>query len=189
MRPIPPLDPSSGIDNVSGKISEEQLDHQRRFIGERLERLRARLDEYRARESAQAGRRVALEQVVEWAHSVGSGLDGLGGEERRELLDLLLEEATIDGENRVTLTLAIPADEDLVRLACPSALCPPLPTPPTQKFRASSPPLPPPTLGAPTRTCSSSRSATCTRVAWPARTAEVRLVRSGSEPARVTIRL
>ncbi|MCY4371336.1 MAG: hypothetical protein OXF41_18360, partial [bacterium] len=26
---------------VSGKISEQQLDHQRRFIGERLERLRA----------------------------------------------------------------------------------------------------------------------------------------------------
>ncbi|MYA20305.1 MAG: recombinase family protein, partial [Chloroflexi bacterium] len=48
---------------VSGKITEEQLDHQRRFIGERLEQLRARRDEYRARESAQAGRRVALEGV------------------------------------------------------------------------------------------------------------------------------
>ena len=107
---------------VTGKISEEQLDHQRRFIGERLERLRARLDEYRARESAQAGRRVALEQVVEWASSVGAGLDGLGGEERRELLDLLLEDATIDGENRVTLTLAIPADEELVPIAKPEPI-------------------------------------------------------------------
>ena len=109
---------------VSGKISEKQLDHQRRFIGERLERLRARLDEYRARESAQAERRVALEQVVEWARSVGAGLDGLAGEERRELLDLLLEDATIDGENRVTLTLAIPADGELVPIAEPEPTTP-----------------------------------------------------------------
>ena len=109
---------------VSGKISEEQLDHQQRFIGERLERLRARLDEYRARESSQAGRRVALEQVVEWARGVGAGLDGLGGEERRELLDLLLEDATIDGENRVTLTLAIPADDEFVPIAEPEPTTP-----------------------------------------------------------------
>ena len=39
---------------VTGKITEEQLDHQRRFIGERLERFRARLDEYRTRASATA---------------------------------------------------------------------------------------------------------------------------------------
>ncbi len=107
---------------VSGKISERQLDHQRRFIGERLERLRARLDEYRARASAQAGRRVALEQVEEWARSVGAGLDGLNDEERRELLDLLLEDATIDGENNVTLTLAIPADEEFVSIAKPEPI-------------------------------------------------------------------
>ncbi len=104
---------------VTGKITEEQLDHQRRFIGETLERLRARLDEYRVRASAGAGRRVALESVVEWARSVGDGLDGLAGEERRELLDLLLEDATIDGENRLTLTLAIPADGELVPIAKP----------------------------------------------------------------------
>ncbi len=102
---------------VSGKITEQQLDHQRRFIGERLERLRVRLDEYRARESAQAGRRAALEGVAEWARGVGAGLDGLAGEERRELLDLLLEDATIDGENRVTLTLGIPTDGELVSIA------------------------------------------------------------------------
>ena len=34
---------------VSGKITEEQLDHQRKFITERLENLRAKLDEHRAR--------------------------------------------------------------------------------------------------------------------------------------------
>ena len=109
---------------VTDKISEQQLDHQRRFIGERLERLRARLDEYRARESAQAGQRVALEQVEEWARSVGAGLDALSEEERRELLDLLLEDATIDGENRVTLTLAIPGDGEFVSIAKPEPTTP-----------------------------------------------------------------
>ena len=34
---------------VAGKITEGQLDHQRKFIAERLEKLRAKLDEYRAR--------------------------------------------------------------------------------------------------------------------------------------------
>ena len=97
---------------VSGKITERQLDHQRRSIGERLERLRARLDEYRAGESAEADQRVVLEQVEEWARRVGEGLDGLPDEERREVLNLLLDEATIDGQNRVALTLAIPADGD-----------------------------------------------------------------------------
>ena len=107
---------------VTDKISEQQLDHQRRFIGERLERLRARLDEYRARESAQTGQRVALEQVEEWALSVGAGLDALSEEERRELLDLLLEDATIDGENRVTLTLAIPGEGEFVSIAKPEPI-------------------------------------------------------------------
>ncbi len=107
---------------VSGKISEQQLDHQRRFIGERLERLRARLDELRAGASARADRRVAVEQVVEWARRAGGGLDGLPDSERREVLDLLLEEATIDGENNVTLTLAIPADEDFVSIAKPEPI-------------------------------------------------------------------
>ncbi len=56
---------------------------------------------------------------MEWARRAGGGLDGLSGEERREVLDLLLEEATIDGENNVTLTLAIPADEEFVSITKP----------------------------------------------------------------------
>jgi hypothetical protein len=95
-----------------GKVTEEQLDHQRRFIGERLERLRVRLEEFRARASAHADQRLALERVVEWTGRVGGSLDDLPDEERRELLNLLLEEATIDGENKVTLTLAIAPDEE-----------------------------------------------------------------------------
>ena len=47
-------------------------------------------------------------------------LNDLPDEERRELLDLLLEEATIDRDNNVSLTLAIPTD-DLVPIAQPAS--------------------------------------------------------------------
>lgn len=60
---------------------------------------------------------MTLESVVKWSAATPS--TGLGGEERRELLDLLLEVVTIDGGNRVTLTLAILADAELVPIAEP----------------------------------------------------------------------
>ncbi|MCY4582956.1 MAG: recombinase family protein [Chloroflexi bacterium] len=101
---------------VSGKITEKQLDHQRRFITERLETLRKALDDYRARESAQAEKRLLGEHIVEWARRAGDKLDGLSDEERKEVLQLLLDGATIDRDNKVKLTLAIPI-EDAVSIA------------------------------------------------------------------------
>ena len=103
---------------VSGKITEAQLDHQRRFITERLETLREKLNDSRARESAQVERRELAEQVVKWAERMGDGLDDLPQDKRREVLRLLLDEVTIDGENSVKLTLAIPTD-DFVSIAPP----------------------------------------------------------------------
>ena len=101
---------------VSGKIAEAQLDHQRKFITERLETLREKLNGHRARESAQAEKRALGEHVVEWARRAGDRLDGLPQEKLREVLRLLLDGATIDEHNRVNLTLAIPT-EDVVSIA------------------------------------------------------------------------
>ena len=103
---------------VSGKITEAQLDHQRKFITERLESARRKLDDYRARESAQAGQRELAERVLEWAERIGDGLDDLPQEQRREVLRLLLEEVTINRENNLNFTLAIPS-EDLESIAPP----------------------------------------------------------------------
>ena len=108
---------------VTGKITEEQLDHQRRFITERLERLRAELDDSRAAEPARAEQRLLLEGVAKWAQRAGDSLDDLPDEERREVLRLLLDGATIDGENNVTLTLAIPTQE-FVSIETPAPDCP-----------------------------------------------------------------
>ena len=101
---------------VSGKITEKQLDRQRKFITERLETLRLKLDNYRAREMAEAEKRALGEHIVEWAHRVSGRLDDLGDEERREVLRLLLDGATIDRSNNVDLTLAIPT-EDVMSIA------------------------------------------------------------------------
>ncbi len=103
---------------VSGKISEAQLDHQRKFITERLETARRRLDDCKARESAQAGQVALAERVLEWAGRMGDGLDELTQDQRRELLRILLEEVTIDRENNLTFSLSIPTG-DLASIAPP----------------------------------------------------------------------
>ncbi len=116
---------------VSGKITEEQLDRQRKFITERLETLREKLAGYQARETAEMEKRMLGEHVVEWAGRVGDGLDDLPQEKRREALRLLLDEVTIDGENNVNLTLAIPTEE-LVSIGTPVSGSPSRTRPPTR---------------------------------------------------------
>ena len=101
---------------VSGKITEKQLDHQRRFITERLETLRNLLDGHRAREMEHADKRALAEHIFEWARRAGDKLDSLSDKGRREVLELLLDGATIDRHNNVNLTLAIPT-EDVVSIA------------------------------------------------------------------------
>ena len=51
---------------VSGKITEDHLDLQRKFITERLESLRAKLDDDRAREASGAEKRALVEAVLAW---------------------------------------------------------------------------------------------------------------------------
>ena len=97
---------------VSGKITEAQLDHQRRFITERLESARARLDDYRAREASGAEKRDLMEAVLTWATEIGQGIDELSDEQRKEILQMVVEQVVIDRDNNVDITLAIPIDDD-----------------------------------------------------------------------------
>ena len=100
---------------VSGKITEDQLDHQRRFITERLEAVRAKLDELRARESMASEKRVIMENLVQWAGRFGEGLDDLPEEKRRDVLRLLVDQVSIDRANNGSITLGIPT-ENLVSI-------------------------------------------------------------------------
>ena len=98
---------------VSDKITEDQFDRQRKLIHERLEAARAKLDDYRAQESLTTKNRILMENIVEWTAKVGNGLDNLSSEDRREVLRLIVDQIVIDRDNRVSITLGIPA-EDLV---------------------------------------------------------------------------
>ena len=67
-----------------------------------------------------------MEYVIEWAQRVGDNLDDLPPQERREMLQLLLERVMIDRNNKVIMTLSIPTD-DLVAIASPEPRCPSTP--------------------------------------------------------------
>ena len=96
---------------VSGKITEDQLDHQRKFITERLEMVRAKLAGYRSQQTALAEKRSLMENFVAWAEKMGGRLDDLTDEGRRKVLQFLLDGATIDSGYNVQITLAVPVDD------------------------------------------------------------------------------
>ncbi len=108
---------------VSGKITEAQLDLQRKFITERLESARAKLDDYRAREATGVEKRRLVEEVLAWAREVGEGLDDLTPEERHDYLQMLVEQVVIDRDNNVHITLAIPVDDDSSEPGSPQPEC------------------------------------------------------------------
>ena len=97
---------------VSGKITEAQLDYQRKCITERLERVRARLDEYRARAASGAENLRLMEVVLAWAREVGQGLDELTYEQRKEFLQMVVEEVIVHRNDKVVIALAIPIESE-----------------------------------------------------------------------------
>ena len=64
----------------------------RKFITERLETLRAELDDYRAQQRTLAEKRILMENIVTWADKVGGRLDDVPFEQRRDILKLLLDQ-------------------------------------------------------------------------------------------------
>ena len=53
-----------------------------------------------------------METVLAWARNVGQGIDELTDEERKEILQIIVEKVVIDSENNVDITLIIPIDDD-----------------------------------------------------------------------------
>ena len=75
--------------------------------------LRTKLDDYQAREASGAEKRALMEAVLAWAGEVGEGLDELAPEQRREVLQLVVEQVMIDRDNNMDVTLAIPIDDSV----------------------------------------------------------------------------
>ena len=95
---------------VSGKITERELDHQRRFINERMETAHAKVEDYRTQASMKAEKKALAGNIVRWVEKIGEGIDNLPPDDFRELLRLVVDEIVIDRDNRVTITMGIPTD-------------------------------------------------------------------------------
>ena len=93
---------------VSGRIAEAQLDDQLKFITERLENARAKLDDYRAWAASGTEKLRLKEAVFAWARDVGQGLDELTPEQRKEFLQMVVEEVIVHSNDKVDVALAIP---------------------------------------------------------------------------------
>ena len=52
-----------------------------------------------------------METILTWAREVGQGLDELNDEQRKEILQMVVEQVVIDRDNNVDITLAIPIDD------------------------------------------------------------------------------
>ena len=53
-----------------------------------------------------------MEDVLAWAKRVGQDIDELTDEQRKEILQMVVEQVVIDRDNNVDITLAIPIDDD-----------------------------------------------------------------------------
>ena len=57
------------------------------------------------------------------ARDVGQGIDELTDKERKDILQMVLEQVVIDGDNNVDITLAIPTKvSSLRKIPCPYKL-------------------------------------------------------------------
>ena len=65
-----------------------------------------------------AEKRILMENIVTWAEMMGDSLDDLSDEGRREVLELLLDGVSIDRDNNVQITLAVPT-EDVLSIGSP----------------------------------------------------------------------
>ena len=105
---------------INGDIDDAMLTRQRRFITERLEAAQAVLDGLRGQQRAEWDRQAVADSITAWAGKLAERIGDLDAEGRRDVLRLVLEAVTIDGDDRVRLTFAAPAEFDDARMATSS---------------------------------------------------------------------
>ena len=75
------------------------------------------MDDYRARQASGAKKQELTEAVLAGARGVGESLDELSPEQRKEILQMVVDEVMVDRDNNLDITLAIPIDDDSVAIA------------------------------------------------------------------------
>ena len=99
--------------HVTGKITESQLDRQRKFITARLKQAEKNVAELSSRRFAARDRAPIAVQISTWCEKVKGGLKALLPDERKEILGLLLDGVVIDRVGNVRMTLAIPTNDSM----------------------------------------------------------------------------
>ena len=64
-----------------------------------------------------------MENLIQWAGKFGNGMDDLPDEKRRDVLRLLVDQISVDGDNKIGITLGIPT-ENLVSIENEASLSP-----------------------------------------------------------------
>ena len=77
--------------------------------------VRARLDQYRDRAARGVEDLRLMEAVFAWTRDVGQNLDALTPVQRKELLQMVVEEVIVDRNNNVDTTLVIPIESEPTR--------------------------------------------------------------------------
>ena len=93
-----------------GKLSEEEMDEQLDIIRERVEHNEKLLSDLLEQENMLMMEENQRERIKVYLSSIDQVLDNLTDEQRKELTENLYTRITIDGQNRLTLTVALPGD-------------------------------------------------------------------------------
>ena len=96
-----------------GQLEGQELDADFKLLRGREDIWKTKLDELQARAAAGNGGQALVQSVLDWAGEEGEGLEELGLEDRKEILELLLSEIRVDWQNRLWLHVAVPLDEAL----------------------------------------------------------------------------
>ena len=93
-----------------GKLSDEELDEQLEIIRERVPQNEEILSDLLEQENMLMMEENQRERIKVYLSSIDQVLDNLTDEQRKELTENLYTRITIDGQNRLTLTVALPGD-------------------------------------------------------------------------------
>ena len=93
-----------------GKLSEEELDEQLDLIRERVQQNEEILSDLLEQENTLIMEEAQRERIKVYLSSIDQVLDNLTDEQRKELIANLYTRITIDSQNRLALTVALPGD-------------------------------------------------------------------------------
>ena len=99
-----------------GQLEEAELDKELKLLKSSVEYWAGKLQELEARLEAGNGRQELVQSILDWTGGDGNGLEELGPDDQKCIINLLLSAIRVDWQNQVYLTFAVPLDVTLCYL-------------------------------------------------------------------------